>query len=109
MATTLGDAFGDAVDLLFDDDNMTQDATYFPAAGATVTLHVILSKPDLDIDVGTSGLHVSAFRAQVKTVDLPSGAFTGDRLSVGADLYTVRNISRRDALRLVADLDLDPA
>ena len=100
--------FAAAADALFADPNMAQDAVYTPDAGAPVTLRVVFKKPDLRINPSTAGLHMSAVQVQIKEIDLPEGAYTGDKISIGSDLYIVRDI-KHDAFRLVASIDLDPA
>jgi len=104
MATD--NAFAAATAALFDDANLTVQATYTPAGGITVTLPVVLRRPDQEIDVGLSGLQVPSWQAKARVKDLPPAAAPGDALAIGADTFTIRQIER-DALNLVAALDLD--
>jgi len=104
MATD--NAFAAATDALFDDPNLTVQATYTPAGGIAVTLPVVLRRPDQEIDIGLSGLQVPSWQAKARTTDLPPAAAPGDALAIGADTFTIRQIER-DALNLVASLDLD--
>ncbi len=101
-------AFDDAATALFDDPHLAQDGSYTPAVGASVTLRVLLSRPDKEIDVGISGLHVATLQASVLASALPADAAAGDTLTVGSDDYRVRQITR-DAQQVVARLDLHPA
>lgn len=84
-----------------------QTATYTPASGPPVTVTAVLSRPDTEIDVGVSGLHVPSWRAEVRVVELPAGAAKGDTLDVDGQSFRVRQITR-DAPQVVAKLDLDP-
>lgn len=84
-----------------------QTVTYTPSSGAPVTLTAVLSRPDKEIDVGISGLHVPSWRADVRVAELPAGAAKGDVLDIDGQSFRVRQITR-DALRIVAILDLDP-
>ncbi len=83
-------------------------ATYTPANGAPVTVTVIAKRPDKEIDVGVSGLQVATQQAEIRVSELPPGADRGDTLDLGGERFVVRRITR-DAPRLIATLDLDPA
>lgn len=100
-------AFDDAAAALLDDPNLGQDGTYTPDGGFAVSLRVILSRPDKEIDVGISGIHVPLLQASVLVSSLPSGASAGDTLTVGSTDYRVRQVTK-DAQQIVAKLDLDP-
>ncbi len=100
-------AFDDAASALLADPHLAGDATYTPAGGFDVSLRVSLSRPDREIDVGISGVHVPSLLASVLVSALPSGAAAGDTLKIGSDKHRVRQITR-DAQQIVAVLDLDP-
>ncbi len=100
-------AFDDAAAALLDNPHLAQDATYTPAGGFAVSLRVSLSRPDKEIDVGISGIHVPSLLASVLVSALPSGAAAGDTLKIGSDSHRVRQITR-DAQQITAQLDLVP-
>ncbi len=99
-------AFDDAAAALFADANLGTDATYTPQGGSAVAVTVMLARPDKQVGVGVIGVNVPSWIADIRVSELPSGAGKGDTLDVGADSFIVRRIER-EALRIVARLDLD--
>lgn len=98
--------FDDAATALFDDSNLGEAATYTPQGGSAVAVTVVLARPDKRLDLGVAGINVPSWTADIRVSELPSGARKGDTLDVGADSFIVRRIER-EALRIVARLDLD--
>ena len=98
--------FSAAADVLF--EQFGEAATYTPNGGFPAAVTVVLSRPDKQIDVGVAGISVPSWIADIRVSELPAGARKGDALIVGADSFVVRRIAR-EALRLIARLDLDKA
>ena len=100
------DPFARMVDDLY--AHLGEAATYTPANGQPIAVTVIAKRPDREIDVGVSGLQLPTQQADIRVSELPPGAARGDVLDMNGESFVVRRIAK-DAPRLVATLDLDPA
>lgn len=94
-------AFADAKDAIFGDDNIAVDATWLSGgAGAGTPIRIILSEPDELLRSGgmqiVYGSHT--FRVRVSDVTEP---VEGDTAQIGVNVYRVIGAPRVDARNLV--------
>lgn len=101
-------AFAAAIDSLFADPNIAQDAVYTPADGAPVPVRVIVRRPDVvsEFAVGRIAAAAALFDLRVGEVASPR---PGDRIELDGDAFLVQGEPRRDTARLVWTLDTRPA
>lgn len=86
--TALGDLYGDP--------HLAVDATYRPAGGDALPVRVIVSKPDVPVEV--IGVPV---KAETVMISMPISAVpvvtAGDQIDVGATSYRVQDDATQDA------------
>ena len=101
-------AFAAAIDSLFADPHLAQDAVYTPAGGAPVPVRVIVRRPDVvsEFAGGRVAAVTAVFDLRVSEVATPR---PGDRLEMDGEAFLVQGEPRRDAARLVWTLDTRPA
>ncbi len=93
-------AFADANDILFEDENLSLAALWKAAgAGAGVEVRIVLSEPDREIDWRETRLVVGTVILEVRTSDV-AALTKGDTFSVGSAVYVVTGDPRRDDMHL---------
>lgn len=103
----MSSAFAAAVDTLFSDPHMADDAVYTPAGGDPVAVRVIARQPDKTIDVlgVTLASATTLFDLRVSDIAQPAA---GDALETGGETYIVQGEPKRDAARLVWTIEAVP-
>lgn len=101
-------AFVAAIDSLFADPNIAQDAVYVATAGTAIPVRVIARRPDAvsDFAGGRIASATAVFDLRFSDVATPR---PGDRIELDGDAFLVQGEPRRDAQRLVWSLDTRPA
>jgi len=101
-------AFAPAIDAMFLDPIMAEDAEYVSRGfHPPVTIRIIRRMPDGLTDFGTSRLVQPAVVCDVRVSDVPTPAKT-DQLTFGGVTYEVQAAPMRDREGLVWSLDLRP-
>lgn len=101
-------AFAPAIDTMFLDPLMAEDAQYVSrGAYPPVNVRIIRRMPDGLTDFGTSRIVQPAVVADVRVSDIPTPAKT-DQLIFGGVTYEVQAAPLRDREGLVWSLDLRP-
>jgi len=96
--------FATAIAALFADPNLGVDAIFTPVSGGSKTVRVITQAPDLFQPVGQSFIETPSLVLVVQVTDCPTLA-QGDQFSIAAVNYKVQGEPRRDAERLVWQVD----
>lgn len=97
-------AFNTAIVSLFADPNLATDALYAPVSGGSKSVRVITQSPDLFQPVGQSFIETPSLVLAVQVSDCPTLA-AGDQFTIDGANYKVQGESRRDADRLVWQVD----
>lgn len=99
-------AFSAAIDAIFMDPNMAADAVY-RAQGLPpdVPCRVIRKSPDDLTEFGNARLRSATTQVDVRASEIAAPA-KGDRLTIGAEVFTVQGDPLQDRERLVWTLDL---
>ncbi len=97
-------AFDTAIAVLFADPNLAVDAVYSPVAGGSKSVRAFPRTPDLFENVGQSFVATPSLTLEVQVSDCPALG-PGDKFTINAVNYTVQGEARRDADRLVWQVD----
>jgi hypothetical protein len=100
-------AFAFAVEALFADPNLGQDAMYAPADGDPFPVRIIARRADAVTDFGGARLWSETTRFDVRVSDVTSPR-PGDRLILDGESFVVQGEPVRDRERLVWTLDVRP-
>ncbi|MFN4282433.1 MAG: hypothetical protein ACK4NA_07320 [Alphaproteobacteria bacterium] len=93
--------FGDAIDDLFADPNLTQQAVWRAGgSGVPVTAPIILHRPDRTASFGETRIWTATVALDVRTADAPLLA-EGDEFEIDGDTFVVQGEPLRDAERLI--------
>jgi hypothetical protein len=104
--------FDTALDTLFRDNSLAEDAVFTPAAGSAVDVRAVITRSQVDsFSLGRAGLRLSPSDQAVSIVaDIRRSDVAvpkkGDSLTVGALTYPVREIPVLDAQSLTWRLTL---
>lgn len=93
-------AFDTAMQVLFNDGNLSKSAFFLPMLGVNRSLRVITSAPDLFQDVGQSVIETPTLVVEVQISDC-SSITAGDQFMIDGITYSVQGTPRRDSERLV--------
>jgi hypothetical protein len=97
-------AFNTAIVSLFTDPNLAVDAIYAPTAGGSKSVRVITHNPDLIQSFGQSVIESPSLVLVAQVADCQSLA-QGDTFTIAGVVYTVQGQPRRNAERLVWEVD----
>jgi len=97
--------FSDAINSIFEDDDMTVDGVYTPAGLSPMAVRVMMRREEDGAGFFASGAVVGRLVAEIRTSNLTE-ATEGDSLDIGSDSYLVASVERRDTDRLVWSLSL---
>lgn len=101
--------FAAAIDDLFADPNLAQDALWRPGGtGEGSVVRVIVRRGDRIGDFGESRIHRPTFVLEVRVSDMPR-IEAGDTFTIGDEVYVVQGVPVRDAERLILTVDTYPA
>lgn len=93
-------AFSEAVDVIFTDDNVAEDAVWrVGGTGVGVPVRVIRKSPDEIASFGASRAILPAVIIAVRGSEVASPA-TGDTVQIGAAVFDIIAEPRRDSLGL---------
>ncbi len=98
-------AFASAIDLLFDDPNIAQTATYEPAYGEPVPVRIIARRADSVTDFGEARLWSDSTMVDLRVSEVPEPQ-PGDQLTLGAETFVIQGEPVRDRERLVWTLNV---
>jgi hypothetical protein len=85
------------------------NATYAPAGGGTISVQVLVRRPDLIVGFGETRLHAETATFEVRASEVV-GPRPGDQLILGSEVFLVQGEpERRDPDRLVWTVDVRPA
>jgi hypothetical protein len=93
-------AFAAAVDALFADPNIGEDALWKPAGVGGAPIRVIRKTPDRIVDFGASRALMSSMLLDVRRSEAPTVA-EGDLIEVGTEMFKVIAPPIADSLGLV--------
>ena len=96
-----------ALDAVFGDPNIAQDALYVPAGGDPVAIRVIARRPDQVLDFGNTRIHTKTSLFDVRVSEVPSPR-PGDTLEVDGETFALQGEPVRDSERLGWTLDGRP-
>jgi hypothetical protein len=97
-----------ALDALFADPNIGEDAVYIADGGAPVLVRVVSRQADAITDFGEARLWSETTRIDLRVVELPNPR-PGDRLEINGEAFLIQGEPVRDRERLVWTVDLRPA
>ena len=101
-------AFAAAIDLLFTDPNIGQDAVYIADGGAPVIVRAVVRRPDEVTNFGDARLWSETTRVDLRLAEVPNPR-PGDRLEIDGDAFLIQGEPVRDRERLVWTVDLRQA
>lgn len=101
-------AFSGAIDLLFTDPNIGQEAVYTSEGGAPVLVRLVARRADAITDFGDARLWSETTRVDLRVAEV-SNPRPGDRLEMDGEAFLIQGEPVRDRERLVWTVDLRPA
>lgn len=101
-------AFAAAIDALFADPNMGQDAVYIADGGGPVLVRVVARRADAVSDFGDARLWSETTRVDLRVTEVANPR-PGDRVEIDAEAFLIQGEPVRDRERLVWTVDLRPA
>ena len=96
-----------ALDALFADPNIGEDAVYIADGGAPVLVRVVSRQADAITDFGDARLWSETTRIDLRVAEVPAPR-PGDRLEMDGDAFLIQGEPVRDRERLVWTVDLRP-
>ncbi|HSE78932.1 MAG TPA: hypothetical protein VLG66_13115 [Alphaproteobacteria bacterium] len=100
--------FHDAIDDIFDDENVGEAALYFPAGqGQANAVRVIAAQPDVVTEFSDTRLARATSRFEVRASEVAAPR-AGDAIEFKGQRYIVQGAPQADADRLVWTLDTYP-
>ena len=97
-----------ALDALFADPNIGEDAVYIADGGAPVLVRVVSRQADAITDFGEARLWSETTRLDLRVAEVPAPR-PGDRIEIGGETFHIQGEPVRDRERLVWTVDLRPA
>ena len=101
-------AFEAALDLLFTDPHIAQEAVYVAEGGAPVLVRVVARRADAVTDFGDARLWSETTRLDLRVAEVPNPR-PGDRIEIEGEVFLIQGEPVRDRERLVWTVDLRPA
>jgi hypothetical protein len=93
-----------AVAVLFNDQNLSIEATYIPLNGQNKQVRIITRAPDVYQNIGQSVIETPTYLLEVQVADCPN-LLEGDQFLIGVNTYRLQGVPRRDFERLVWQAD----
>jgi hypothetical protein len=100
--------FSAAIDNLFADPAIAQDATYTADGGTPVVVRVVMRRADDITGFGDARLWSETTRVDLRVAEVPNPR-PGDRVDIDGEAFLIQGEPVRDRERLVWTLDLRPA
>ena len=101
-------AFTAALDVLFSDPNLSNQALYQQAGiGVERGVRVMRRNPDRMVEFGAAQLVSDSMVLDIRVSDCPELA-AGDRFDIAGEIFTVQGAPQRDRERLVWTVELLP-
>jgi len=97
-----------ALDALFADPNIGEDAVYIADGGAPVLVRVVSRQADAITDFGEARLWSETTRIDLRVVEVPNPR-PGDRIEINGEAFLIQGEPVRDRERLVWTLNVRPA
>ena len=97
-----------ALDALFADPNIGEDAVYTADGGAPVLVRVVSRQADAVTDFGDARIWSETTRLDLRVAEVPNPR-PGDRIEIDGEAFSIQGEPVRDRERLVWTLDLRPA
>jgi len=101
-------AFAAALDALFADSNIGENAVYTSDGGAPVLVRVVSRQADAITDFGDARLWSETTRLDLRVAEVPNPC-PGDRIEIDGAAFLIQGEPVRDRERLVWAVDLRPA
>ncbi len=102
-------AFDLAVEDLFADSNISQTAIYrVGGIGDGVRVRIIARQPDRDIEFGDISIHTATAIFEIMVSAVPTPA-EGDTITMGDETFVIQGEPKRDAERLIWNINTRPA
>ena len=100
-------AFAAAVDALFADPNIGEDAVYTSDGGAPVLVRAVARRADVVSDFGDARLWSETTRLDLRVAEVPNPR-PGDRIEIDGEAFLIQGEPARDRERLVWTMDVRP-
>jgi hypothetical protein len=97
-----------AIDNVFCDPNIAQDAVYVADGGTPVLVRVVMRRADDITAFGDARLWSETTRIDLRVAEVPNPR-PGDRIEINSEAFLIQGEPVRDRERLVWTLDLRPA
>jgi hypothetical protein len=101
-------AMATAIDALFADPNLAQEATYRPADGDHFAIRLIARRADTVTEFGAARLWSETTRFDVRVSEVTAPR-PGDRVVLNGEVFAIQGEPVRDRERLVWTLEVRPA
>ena len=101
-------ALAAAIDVLFADPTIAQDAVYTPTAGAPIAVRVVARRADAIATFAEARIWSETALFDMRVSEVPSPR-PGDTIALGDESFVVQGEPVRDRERLVWTMDLRPA
>lgn len=101
-------ALAAAVDDLFADPILAQDAVYTAAGGDAIAIRVIARRADAVAGFGDARLWSETARFDIRAAQVATPR-PGDRIEIGGEAFLIQGEPVRDSARLVWTIDTHPA
>ena len=102
------DAVAVALDTLFVDPNIGQEAVYIADVGAPVLVRIVARRADAISDFGDARLWSETTRVDLRVAEVANPR-PGDRIEIDGEAFLIQGEPVRDRERLVWTVDLRPA
>jgi hypothetical protein len=103
--STQPSAFAAAIDLLFTDPNIGQDAVFTPAGGAPLSVRIVAQRADDVTPFAEARLWSETTRVDLRIAEVPNPR-PGDRIEIDSEAFFIQGEPVRDRERLVWIVDL---
>jgi hypothetical protein len=100
-------AFAAALDALFADPNIGEDAVYTSDGGAPVLVRAVARRADVVSDFGDARLWSETTRLDLRVAEVPNPR-PGDRIEIDGEAFLIQGEPARDRERLVWTMDVRP-
>ena len=101
-------AFENALEVLFADPNIGEEAIYISDGGAPVLVRLVARRADTVSEFGDARLWSETTRIDLRAAEVPNPR-PGDRIEIHGDAFLIQGEPVRDHGRLVWTVDLRPA
>jgi hypothetical protein len=101
-------AFAAALDALFANSDVGEDAVYIADGGAPVIVRVVSRQADAITDFGDARIWSETTRLDLRVAEVPNPR-PGDRIEIDGAAFLIQGEPVRDRERLVWTVDLRPA